>query len=314
VKTSTNDCHLGCKHSTSSSDSSCIPDSCGKYSKEECDRVSGCGIIDEKCSNISECSLRTESGSCKLGCKRQETGGFGGNTVECVYDNCSIYSNDNCIEIDGCGIINNTCRNSSECKFELTSGSENGNCLKGCKKNESTSSCEYDTCKTYLDLKDCLLNDDCGIIDNECEDQDNCKYINGDNECRDGCVNSSLGCLYDICGGYTTTECVGINNCKVVNDICSPIIPVGGCGEIQDTTSCVDLDGCDLFGESKCSESTSFVNNCDVIGQKSCLNATRYCVWDDTLGCSVIKKEEDGRWNEKSKTPFPWWIIVIVGL
>jgi hypothetical protein len=215
--------------------------------------------------------------------------------------------------MDGCGIIEGTCRSSSECEF--SEGAEE--CVKGCKRKETTGStleCEYDECRSHVD--GCLNDEMCGMIEGECENRDGCAYTAGGEAdgCRDGCVHTLLGCVYDVCGGYSSSECIGMSDCEVVDDKCSSIVPPGGCVEVEDVNHCLVLDECEVFAESKCDAYVTFYNTCSVIGKKACSDAFRHCTWDDNSGCDIIKKEDDDRWDQSSKAAFPWWIFVIVGL
>jgi hypothetical protein len=77
------ECHSGCKHSGDKADSPCTTDGCAQYTTEECvtDTTNKCWVIDGRCSNNSECSIKKE-GKCRSGCKSSGSEG----ELSCVAD------------------------------------------------------------------------------------------------------------------------------------------------------------------------------------------------------------------------------------
>jgi hypothetical protein len=62
-------------------------------------------VIDGKCSNVSECSIKDSDGDCKIGCKHSEDE----TTSSCIVDLCFVHSLTMCVSFPGCVISGSSC-------------------------------------------------------------------------------------------------------------------------------------------------------------------------------------------------------------
>jgi hypothetical protein len=121
VRAQSGDCQGHCKHAASNNVYSCVVDACSQYALASCALNTGCGVIDGRCSNITECQFKTVDGDCRQGCKYV----YGSTPHECVYDECG--STSSCIQGD-CGQVNGVCAHLSECFIRSLSGDSRSGC------------------------------------------------------------------------------------------------------------------------------------------------------------------------------------------
>jgi hypothetical protein len=122
IKDSNDNCQIGCKHSGEERTSSCEVDSCGIHSNDddECLKINGCSLIDGRCSNISECSIKDSNDNCKIGCKHSGEG----ETSSCETDLCVVLTLSVCSSFSGCFISGDFCVSVLDECSEIQSGVE----------------------------------------------------------------------------------------------------------------------------------------------------------------------------------------------